>query len=447
MTAATFKNRLNDIWQRIDQQAQLKLMINVMQRFIVLDHKTHAAALTYTTLFALVPLLTVTYSVLSVIPSLQESRGDIEQLLMGNLVPSSGNAVKEYLYQFSQQAQKLTVVGVVFLAITAFMMLRSIEDTFNKIWRLKRGRRGVSGFLLYWAILSLGPLILSAGLGVSSYISSLELWDENWVPTSGTLALAIIVPYFSSFLAFTLIYWAVPNCQVLLKHAAIGGGIVALLFEIGQEFFAAATTYFPSYQLIYGAFAAVPLFLLWLYISWTVILLGANIVYVLGREVIDEEDGSVLEHKKLGLNILALLQQAQCHGEGLCIAALQQKLHGYVQSNPLLESHEYPAHGALMISQTRTKKALDHLMHLKMLVIKDECYFLIRNLTNYSLHDYFQDIRLEQWPLFCAAYRMPALVDEEKLAQSIAQQSKNIERAWSLPIQQFLLLKDDSSNL
>ena len=201
---------LKDSWTNIKQIAGIQLLIRAIQRFTLLEHKTHAAALTYTTLFALVPLLTVTYSVLSMIPSLQESRGDIEQLLMGNLVPASGDTLKGYLYQFSQQAQKLTLVGIVFLMITAFMMLRSIENTFNQVWQLKRGRKGVSSFLLYWAILSLGPLILSAGLAVSSYISSLGLWNEDWVPSSGTLALSIVIPYVSSFLAFTLIYWAVP---------------------------------------------------------------------------------------------------------------------------------------------------------------------------------------------------------------------------------------------
>ena len=274
-----FQPFLSDIYR----QSGLKLMVAAIKRFTLLGHKTHAAALTYTTLFALVPLLTVMYSVLSMIPALQESRGEIEDMLLGNLIPASGDALMGYLYQFSEQARKLTTIGIALLIVTAFLMLKNIEHSFNQVWLLEKGRKGLSSFLLYWAILSLGPLMLSAGIAVSSYVSSLSMWKEGWVPSSGVLALGIVVPYITSFLFFTLIYWAVPNCKVLLKHAAVGGALVAFLFEMGKIIFAEATTFFPSYQLIYGAFAAVPLFLLWLFVTWSVILFGAEIVFLLGE--------------------------------------------------------------------------------------------------------------------------------------------------------------------
>ena len=317
----------NPYFKIIYRRSGIKLLVDAVKRFSLLGHKTHAAALTYTTLFALVPLITVTFSALSMIPALQESKGEIEQLLMGSLVPSSGDAVMGYLAEFSEQARKLTTIGIILLMVTAFMMLRNIEDSFNQVWLLKRSRKGLSSFLLYWAILSLGPLMLSAGLAVSSYISSMSLWKEDWVPTSGVLLLGIVVPYITSFFVFTLIYWAVPNCKVPLKHAAIGGAIVALLFELGQEVFAEASTFFPTYQLIYGAFAAVPLFLLWLFLSWSVILLGAEIVFLLGISDDDEEDvakktqasDSLLavknsEENKLSPEALLLAQQLSLAG-------------------------------------------------------------------------------------------------------------------------------------
>lgn len=317
----------NPYFKIIYRRSGIKLLVDAVKRFSLLGHKTHAAALTYTTLFALVPLITVTFSALSMIPALQESKGEIEQLLMGSLVPSSGDAVMGYLAEFSEQARKLTTIGIILLMVTAFMMLRNIEDSFNQVWLLKRSRKGLSSFLLYWAILSLGPLMLSAGLAVSSYISSMSLWKEDWVPTSGILLLGIVVPYITSFFVFTLIYWAVPNCKVPLKHAAIGGAIVALLFELGQEVFAEASTFFPTYQLIYGAFAAVPLFLLWLFLSWSVILLGAEIVFLLDISDDDEEDvakktqasDSLLavknsEENKLSPEALLLAQQLSLAG-------------------------------------------------------------------------------------------------------------------------------------
>jgi len=400
------------------QHNGLSLLIFAIKRFGRLGHKTHAAALTYTTLFALVPLLTVTYSVLSMIPSLQQSRGDIETMLMGNLVPASGDALMGYLHQFSQQAQQLTAVGIVLLVVTAFMMLRTIENTFNIIWQLKQGRKGVASFLLYWAILSLGPLMLSAGLAVSSYIASLGLWQEDWVPSSGVLALAVIVPYFTSFLAFTLIYWAVPNCNVPLRHAALGGALIALLFEVGQEVFAEATTFFPSYQLIYGAFAAVPLFLLWIYISWMVILLGAEIVYLQSAGIDLQEDTELPDQEVLGLHLLALLKVQQDKGEGLNVGAIEKAL----EKNTLL-----------MITPAKLLLVMNKLLELKLIIKTAEQYYLIRDLSQYPLYEYLQHLPAENWPLIAAD-------KTSLLSAALLAQNEKLKMEWSGSILQYLPL-------
>jgi membrane protein len=409
---------------KIQQQAGIALLIAAIKRFNSLGHTTDAAALTYTTLFALVPLLTVTYSVLSMIPSLQENRSDIEQLMLGNLVPSSGDALMEYLRQFSQQAQQLTAVGIVLLALTAFMMLRSIENTFNQVWQLKQGRKGLSSFLLYWAILSLGPLMLSAGLAFSSYIASFSLWKEDWVPTYGTLALGLFIPYITSFLAFTLIYWAVPNCNVPLKHAAIGGGVVALFFEIGQEIFAEATTFFPSYQLIYGAFAAVPLFLLWLYISWLVILLGAEIVYLLGAGRLNEEDESSSVDDALGLRLLSLLHVQQGKGEGLSLSDFKQSI---------------MCNKATNIGYGSLRKTLTYLEELKLIIKKeDDQYFLIRDLSQYILYDYLQHIAPKKWFELINADLSLATLDLFELEQVLVRQQGDLQKNTSTALQFYL---------
>lgn len=409
-------------------------MLAAIQRFALLGHRTHAAALTYTTLFALVPLLTVTYSILSTIPALQESRGDIEQLMLGNLVPASGDALMGYLQDFSTQARKLTTIGILLLMVTAFMMLRSIENSFNQVWLIKEGRKGLSSFLLYWAILSLGPLMLSAGLAVSSYIASLGLWKEDWVPSSGILLLGIVIPYITSFLAFTLIYWAVPNCKVPFKHAAIGGAFVALLFEIGQEIFAEASTFFPSYQLIYGAFAAVPLFLLWLFMSWSVILLGAGIVFLLGKEhwrntdhLADDDSSDEagtqaelpnINHDVLGLYVLSILMTQQDKGEGLSMDGLLSSLE---------ESSADIPYDFRMQSMIVT---LDKLVELKLLVMQaDGQYFLIRDLNKYSLYEYMQYIMPSAWSDFMNAQGSPVLTQILTKPQDYLQEELSIPLA------------------
>lgn len=419
------KEKFQHVATKIQQQVGIALLIAAIKRFTSLGHKTHAAALTYTTLFALVPLLTVTYSVLSMIPSLQENRSEIEALMLGNLVPSSGDALMGYLYQFSQQAQQLTAVGIVLLVITAFMMLRSIENTFNQVWQLKQGRKGLSSFLLYWAILSLGPLMLSAGIAVSSYIASFSLWKEDWVPTYGTLALGLFIPYLTSFLAFTLIYWAVPNCNVPLKHAAIGGAVVALFFEIGQEVFAEATTFFPSYQLIYGAFAAVPLFLMWLYLSWLVILLGAEIVYLQGAGRLSEQDELSRVDDALGLRILSILHAQQINGEGLALNELKEVMKNGKSGKAGLGS---------------LRKTLSYLEELKLVIKKTEGqYFLVRNLTNYSLYEYLQHIAPKKWFELIKSEFPSGGLDLFELEQVLVRQQSDLKKHTSVAMQSYLL--------
>ena len=417
---------MKDVFQPIislfSQLRGIRILLAAIKRFAQLGHKTHAAALTYTTLFALVPLLTVTYSVLSMIPALQQGRGEIEQLLLGNLVPASGDTLMGYLYQFSEQARQLTSIGIVLLLITAFMMLRSIENSFNQVWQLKHGRKGLSSFLLYWAILSLGPLMLSAGLAVSSYIGSLGLWRENWVPTSGTLLLAIVIPYLTSFLAFTLIYWAVPNCKVPLKHAALGGAFVALLFEVGQEIFAEATTFFPSYQLIYGAFAAVPLFLLWLFVSWSVILFGAEVVFLLGS--IDNQDNASDDDLDsgsdcaefdvtIGLKILRIMSVLQEEGEGIPAQEILTRLNSKADEEKIA------------LSSAQLKNTLNHLVGLKLLIQQENLeYYLVRDLTRYPLYEFVQHVSPNAW-LNCSKNAGEALL-EELLVQQKAELEKNL---------------------
>ena len=292
----------------------------LFQNFLQHRGISSAAALTYTTLFAVVPLLTVTFSVISAIPFFHDFGGQIQTFIFSNFVPATGVAVQEYLLGFSLQARQLTWVGVVGLAVTAFMMLLNIENAFNSIWLVRQPRRGVAGFLLYWAILSLGPMLLGAGFAVTTYIASLELISgPHSLPGASTFL--SLLPLLCSVAAFTLIYASVPNARVPFKHALIGGLFTATLFEAAKQLFAVYVGLFPSYQLIYGAFAAVPLFLLWIYLSWLIVLFGAELVCSL----------SFPRHSQLRrlprvlalLGVLRVLLERQQQGQGISIAGLE----------------------------------------------------------------------------------------------------------------------------
>ncbi|HLV19208.1 MAG TPA: YihY family inner membrane protein [Pseudomonas sp.] len=248
----------------------------LVRRFLDDKGLDSAASLTYTTLFAVVPTMTVTFSIISMVPAFHELGGELQNFIFRNFVPSTGATLLSYLTAFSEQARQLTWVGVIFLVVTALMMMLTIEKAFNTIWRVRQPRRGVSSFLIYWAILSLGPLLLGAGFAISTYVASLAmlagpdaLFDVAWLIRSAPLLLEVA--------AFTLLYAVVPNTRVPLRHALAGGLFSALLVEAAKKLFSLYVGAFPTYQLIYGAFATVPLFLLWIYVCWLIVLLGAEL--------------------------------------------------------------------------------------------------------------------------------------------------------------------------
>lgn len=284
----------------------------------------NAAALTYTTLFAVVPLMTVSYAMLAAVPSFQGVGQELQGWVFDNFVPATGQVVQEYLNNFSSQARKLTAVGVALLAITAIMMMKNIEAALNRIWRVNEPRKGLSSFMLYWAILSLGPILIGLGLVLTSYIASLP-FISTATEAVGRGRLLSMLPTVLSATAFTLMYVAVPNCRVPFKSALIGGIVVALLFETAKRGFTAFVTQFPSYELIYGAFAAVPLFLLWIFISWVIILMGAELTRSLTVYRSRDKQAKV-HHFYIVLGVLYRLWQAQSQGKSVSDRILLQEV-------------------------------------------------------------------------------------------------------------------------
>lgn len=270
-----------------------------------------AAALTYMSLFALVPLLTVLYTMASAVPAFQGLETSIQDLLFDNLVPETSAGIEEYVSDFSRQAKNLTGFGIAFLVATAVLMLRNIEQAFNLIWRTRGNRGTVSSFLLYWAILSLAPVTIGLGLGVSTFLASfagqLESWDIIGI---GALLLRLL-PYFLQIVGFTLVYAAVPNCRVPLKHALVGGVLAATSFNVARALFTKLVAG-SSITFIYGAFAAVPLFLLWIYISWIIVLMSAIVVHSLSAYQNEAQSRRPLLLK--GLEILETLWERQSQG-------------------------------------------------------------------------------------------------------------------------------------
>lgn len=251
---------------------------HLYQRIVEDDCLRSAAALTYLTLFALVPLMTVAYAVLSAVPAFDAAGDQIEQFIFSHFVPGTAHEIRHYLQQFSQQARHLTGIGVIFLVLTACGMLVDIERTLNAIWRAPARRGGIPGLLRHWAILSLGPLCMAVALAISTYLLSLRVLAEPIaIPLLQGTAL-LLTPWLLTSAAFTLIYIAVPNTPVRLRDALIGGVVAGLCFEFAKWLF--TLVFRQGYEPVYGAFAALPLFLLWVYLSWIILLLGAELTFV-----------------------------------------------------------------------------------------------------------------------------------------------------------------------
>jgi membrane protein len=297
-------------WIRVFGRVR-RVLLRGFQRFEESENRHSAAVLTLTTLFGAVPFLTVLSFALSWVPEMQGLASKVQTQLFDHFAPSTVSQLEDYFDGFAQQTQKLTLIGFLFLMVTALVALKNIEQAFNKVWRIPRGRTGVSGFLLYWAILSLGPLLVGAGFFITSYLASMPFVQSASQWTLGK-ALLSWLPWLLSALAFTLLYVAVPNCKVPFTKGLIGGVLVAALFEWAKALFTEFVTSFPSYRLVYGAFAILPLFILWVYVSWCLILLGMEWVYQMTRP--DYQDSTATRVESLqGLRVLAKLMDAQKH--------------------------------------------------------------------------------------------------------------------------------------
>lgn len=249
----------------------------LISRFIS-DHCPHvAAALTFTSLLALVPLLAISVTIIKQVPAAQEFLADGQEYLFQIFAPEFGNEVKSYLLAFVTKTQKLTTIGIVFIAITALLTLDTVEKTLNRIWQVKKSRNFLMRFSIYFIILTLGPVLVGFSLSVTTYLSTLSFFADTISIGDGQYNYIAILPLITTTFAFTLVYKIVPNVKVPLFHALSGGIVAAILFEFAKRGFAYFITSFSTYQLIYGALAVIPLTLIWLYVSWLVILIGAEV--------------------------------------------------------------------------------------------------------------------------------------------------------------------------
>lgn len=263
--------------QRLTEVFHLPLA--VLKRFKSDRLPRHASALAFSSLLALAPMMAIALSMLSLFSSFEDMGASVENFIYQFLVPAAGDDVRVYLDQFASRAGKLTAVGAGAFLLTALLLLSNIESSFNDIWRIKEGRTLGQKLTVYWAMVTLGPLLMGASLTMSTYFLSLSVFTGQ----AGTIG-TFLIPVLLESMAFLLLYLVMPNVRVSLMHGIVGALVASFLFELTKRAFATYVGNFANYEVVYGALAALPIFLIWVYLSWVVTLIGAEVVAVLQQQ-------------------------------------------------------------------------------------------------------------------------------------------------------------------
>jgi membrane protein len=300
-----------------------------------------AGSLTFTTVLALVPLLTIALAVFTTFPLFDTFRRALDSYFLRSLIPAGiANTILNYLNQFASQATRLSAVGAVALIGTAVAMIGTVDRTFNRIWRVRTGRPLAQRVLTYWAVVTLGPLLIGVSISVTGYLFAAANGAVIRVPLLGTVMFTLVSLALTAA-AFTLLYMVVPNRLIDWRDAACGGVFSAIAFELSKRLFAVFIASFPTYTVLYGALAAIPLFLVWIYLSWLITLIGATLTAALpvvryerwwhvplpGSEFID------------ALSLLEVLHQARS-GESAAVSAAVLRARtriGFEESERLLQ--------------------------------------------------------------------------------------------------------------
>ena len=242
-----------------------------------------SAALTYTTLLAIVPLFAIALMVIRQMPFFPELLNYLLVFIQNSLNPSLSGIIEDYLLVFAQKATHLANLSLVIFFITSLLTLHTIDSTFNRIWHIDFQRNFIITIVIYTGILVLAPLFIGFSIFVTTYIVAIPYISETLAETGLNIPFFSIWPVILVGIIFSLGYKTIPNVHIYWRHAFVGGSIAAILFEVSKQAFALYLEWFPSYELIYGSIAAIPLLFIWIYVGWLIVLLGAEITFLLGQ--------------------------------------------------------------------------------------------------------------------------------------------------------------------
>lgn len=301
-----------------------------------------AGSLTFTTIIALVPFFTVVLAIFTAFPVFGKLQGALQTWLVQSLVPDAiSRQVLGYLTQFASKASRLGAFGLVILLATALSLVLTIDRTLNGIWRVRRARPLTQRVLVYWAVITLGPLLLAGSLSLSSYLISASRGLVTALPGVWVVALDL-VELLMLAAGMAALYRYVPNTPVRRSHAWAGGLFATVGIELARRLLAVYISAVPTYSAVYGAFATVPILLVWIYVVWVVILLGAVLAAHLPSLMAGTQRRVVGPgwRFELALDILRSLARArETSQRGLSLSQMSQSLHvSDLHLEPVLEA-------------------------------------------------------------------------------------------------------------
>jgi membrane protein len=288
-----------------------------------------ASSLTFTTIISIVPLFTVALAIFSVFPMFAKMQTGLQQLLVDSLIPDNiARQVLSYLGQFSSKASKIGWVGAIAFVVSALMLILTIDRKLNDIWRVRTTRHLARRIVVYWTLLTLGPLLLGLSLSFSSYVMSAS---KGWVSVlpGGLKAVLDVLEFIVVAVSLAAMYRFVPNTQVRWTHALIGGTFTALGIELAKRVLAWYLAKVPTISAVYGAFATAPILLIWIYVAWVIVLLGAVVAAYLPslKSGIARRGDTPGWDFQLAIEILQSLSKTQTsHTVGKSLEALSKEL-------------------------------------------------------------------------------------------------------------------------
>jgi membrane protein len=295
--------------------APVEFLLALVRRFREERALQTAGSLTFTTLLSLAPLLAVALAVATAFPAFEQGMAALQAFVLLHALPDTPGVQRlmEQIGSFSRNAGQLTAIGLVAFALTAVMLMLTIDNTVNRIFRVQHRRTSLQNVLMYWAVLTLGPLLIGGSLSITSYALGASLGILH--PDGPASILLSVLPFVLTCAALVLLYGVVPARRVEWRHAVLGGILAGFAFELAKRAFNLYLGQVPTFRLVYGAFATVPVFLLWLYLSWVVVLCGAIFTALLpgwqGRSDHDRAAGEQFADAMGALTILA-----RAHAEG-----------------------------------------------------------------------------------------------------------------------------------